>query len=112
MQNFIQNGNYLTLPEAPYTLAPGDGALVGSIFGVSANASDSGDECVLGVAGVYRLLKVLSDNISVGDPLWWDDTDKVVTTDDTGPNVLIGVAVAAAGTSAVTVDVRLNGAFE
>lgn len=108
-QNFIQRGDTLTLPAAPYALAPGDGALVGSIFGVSQNASESGEECVLAVTGVHRLVKVLSDDIDVGDLVWWDDGDKVATVATSG-NSLIGIAVAAAGTSDTTVDVRLNGA--
>jgi predicted RecA/RadA family phage recombinase len=111
MQNFIQNGDYLTLPAAPYALAPGDGAFVGGIFGVSANASENGEECVLAVAGVFRLLKVMFDTFAIGDPCFWDVTDKAITSDaDGGDNPLVGVAVAAADGASITADVRLNGA--
>jgi predicted RecA/RadA family phage recombinase len=110
-QNFIQRGEILTLPAAPYALDPGDGALVGSIFGVSQNASLIGAECVLAVTGVHRLPKVLTPDVfAIGDPVYWDSGDRVTTDVDTG-NTRIGVAVAAAGTSDTTVDVRLHGAW-
>jgi len=110
MQNYIQKGDYLTLPAAPYDVAPGDGCKVGSIFGVSANDSESGAECVLGVVGVYRVLKVISDTFAVGAAVYWDDTDKACTSTATS-NTRIGVAVAGADNTDVTVDVRLHGAW-
>jgi predicted RecA/RadA family phage recombinase len=106
--NFVQNGHYLTLPAAPYALDPGDGALVGSIFGVSMNESASGAECVLGVTGVYSLLKVTTDVIAIGDDLYWDDSVKAVTVTATA-NTRIGVAVSAAGNPSTAVNVRLTG---
>jgi predicted RecA/RadA family phage recombinase len=107
-QNFIQAGNHLTLPAAPDDLAPGDGAVVGSIFGVSQNASLSGEECVLSVTGVWNLVKLTTDVFAIGDPVYFDPVAKLVTADplDTGP---IGVAVTAAGNPSSTVNVRLNG---
>jgi predicted RecA/RadA family phage recombinase len=106
-QNFIQRGDTLTLPAAPYDLAPGEGAIVGSIFGVSQNESASGEECVLSVVGVFDLLKVVTDVFAVGDPVYWDATAHVVSADNT--DVLIGYATAAAANPSVTVNVRLNG---
>lgn len=111
MQNFKQEGCFLTLPAAPYDLQPGDGAKVGSIFGVSANVSPVGTECVLGTEGVYELLKVASpDTFSVGAPVYWDDAVKACTATATG-NTRIGVATALAANMSVTVEVRLNGSF-
>src|SRR4051794_16076297 len=60
-QNFIEHGNALQLPAAPYALAPGDGCLIGSLFGVSQNESAIGTECVLAVVGVHRIEKVLTE---------------------------------------------------
>ena len=37
MKNYVQPGNTITL-TAPYTVASGDGLLVGSIFGIAAGA--------------------------------------------------------------------------
>jgi predicted RecA/RadA family phage recombinase len=107
-QNFVQRGDTLTLPAAPYDLDPGDGCLVGLIFGVSQNASPSGEECVLSVTGVFNLAKVTTDVFDIGDPVYFDPVAKVATADntDTGP---IGVAVTAAGNPSTTVNVRLNG---
>ena len=100
MQNYVQTGDFLTLPAAPYDLDPGDGALVGVIFGVSANASLSGAECVLGVEGVYTLPKVSALAIAVGDTVYWDDTAKLVDKTSSG-NTRIGMSSAPKATPIV-----------
>lgn len=62
--------------------------------------------------GVVELAKVSTDAATVGAALYWDDTAKLVTTDDdTGGNAKIGVAVAAAANPSGTVRMRLNGVF-
>lgn len=107
--NYIQDGCVLALP-APAALSAGAGALVGSIFGVSLNALSSGEVGSFHVVGVWRLPKLSAQAWTVGEQVYWDDTNKEVTTVSTS-NTLIGVAVeAAANPSAVGV-VRLNGAF-
>jgi predicted RecA/RadA family phage recombinase len=111
MMNYVQEGRHITVAAAPYALTSGDGALVGNLFGVAAGDAESGAEVVLGVVGVYSLAKVSALAIAVGDPIYWDDSAKLVTTDGTaGANSLIGVAVTAADNPSATVQVRLNGA--
>jgi predicted RecA/RadA family phage recombinase len=111
MKNFVQAGENLTL-AAPYALTSGDGALVGSIFGVATGDAENGAEVDLVTMGVFTLPKPETDVFTVGLEAFWDNTAKVVTTDDAeSVNLKIGVAVAAAGNPSLTVDVRLNGAF-
>lgn len=111
MKNFVQRGENLTLP-APYDLTSVDGALIGSIFGVAAGDALTGEDADLVTEGVFILPKPQLEAISIGDPLYWDDTAKEVTLDDdTGNNPKVGVAVAAAPNPSFTVDVRLNGSF-
>ena len=109
MRNYVQTGNVLTLP-APYALASGSGAKVGAIFGVAAETVGSGAPVDLAVEGVFNLAKVAASAMSVGDPVFWDDTAKLVTGTGTN-NTRIGVVVTAAANPSGTVDVRLNGSF-
>lgn len=108
MKNYVQAGNNLTL-TAPYAVESGDGALVGSIFGVAAGDAESDDEVDIVTTGVFTLPKTSALAISVGDKVYWDDTAREVNKTDT--NTLIGVAVSAAINPSATINVRLNGSF-
>src|SRR3546814_589636 len=111
MKNFIQRGENLTL-LAPYALSSGDGALVGSIFGVAAGDAANGADVDLVTMGVFTLPKPELEAIGIGDALHWDDAAKVVTLSAAaGANPKIGVAVSAADNPSFAVDVRLNGSF-
>lgn len=109
MTNYIQKGHLITL-TAPYAVNSGGAALVGSIFGVATVNVASGAQADFSVDGVFTLPKTSALAISVGDLLYWDDTNKVVNKTSTSQK-LIGVAVGAAANPSPTVDVRLNGAF-
>ena len=109
MKNFVQVGNILTLP-APYAVASGDGALIGTIFGVAQKAAANGEDVAILVTGVFELPKAASQAWAVGAKVYWDNTAKVCTT-TVGTNTLIGAAVKAVGGTAgeTTGTVRLNG---
>lgn len=109
MKNFIQRGETLTL-AAPYDRLSGEGALVGSIFGVAAGDVLSGADGEFTVIGVFELPKTSAQAWTQGVKVYWDNTNKVVTTTATS-NTLIGVAVAAAANPSDTGLVRLNGSF-
>src|SRR4051812_27033449 len=104
MRNYVQRGDVLTVP-APYDLVSGDGCLVGAIFGVSAYTVATGGEAELNVVGVFELPKG-SGALDVGDPVFWDDTGKVVSGTGT---LLVGVATEVAAADSPTAVVRLNG---
>lgn len=108
MQNRIYSGDILTL-TAPYAVSSGNGALVGSIFGVAAKDVANGATGEFVTEGAFTLPKTSALAISIGDLIYWDDTNKVVN--KTNTNKLIGVAISAAANPSATVDVRLNGAF-
>lgn len=109
MKNYVQKGENLTL-LAPYAVASGDGALIGSIFGVAAGDAAIGAEVDIVTEGVFVLPKVSLDAMAVGTPVYWDNTAKLVTITATG-NTKIGVSVATAVNPSGTTSVRLNGAF-
>lgn len=109
MTNKIYSGDILTL-TAPYAVTSGGGALVGSIFGVATTTVSSGASAEFATEGAFTLPKTSALAISVGDLLYWDDTNKVVNKTSTSQK-LVGVAISAASNPSATVDVRLNGAF-
>lgn len=111
MKNFIQDGDTLTV-TAPYALSSGQGALVGSIFGVACSDALISTEVEIKTEGVFDLTKVGSQAWTVGARIYWDDTARACTT-TASTNKLIGVAVAAVGSGAgETVGrVRLTAAF-
>ena len=109
MQNYVQPGNNITLP-APYAVASGGGALVGSIFGVATGTYAISEVGEFTTRGVFELAKTSAQAWTVGQLIYWDDTNKVATSVSTS-NKLIGVAVAVAANPSSTGTVRLNGAF-
>ena len=106
MQNFVKAGSAITIP-APAAVSSGSGVLVGSLFGVAAGAASIGESVVIHTTGVYELPKESTDDITVGEAVFWDDANSRVTDDGTG-NTLIGHAIAAAGNPSATVKVRLS----
>lgn len=109
MKNYIQRGENITVAAAEDATS-GGGVLLGSLFGVASGDAAVGESLVLVTAGVFDMPKVATDDISVGEPIFWDDVAKLVTVDGTG-NTRIGVAVSAAGNPSGSVRVRLNGSF-
>lgn len=109
MKNYVDNGETVTL-AAPYAVASGAGALVGTLFGVAQAAAANAATVVLVTRGIFDLPKAASQAWTVGAAIYWDDTNKVCTTTASG-NTLIGKAVVAVGSGAGETlgRVRLNG---
>ncbi|SMF90818.1 Predicted phage recombinase, RecA/RadA family [Azospirillum oryzae] len=107
MKTFIQPGKTVTV-AAPYDVASGAGCLVGSLFGVATMDAASGASVDITTCGVYTLAKTSAQAWTVGAKVYWDDTNKVVTTTATS-NTLIGCALEAAANPSATGTVRLNG---
>jgi predicted RecA/RadA family phage recombinase len=109
MKNFIQDGNVLTL-TAPYDRTAGQGALVGSLFGIAATDVLSGAVGEFAVVGVFSHAKTASQAWTAGAKIYWDNTNKVMTNVATS-NTHVGHAVeAVAGGASDTIGkVRLHG---
>ena len=111
MKTYVQPGNTITL-TAPYDVTSGDGLLVGAIFGIASGDALTGAEVEVVTTGVFDVTKAASQAWAVGDKVYWDNTNRVVTKTATA-NTLIGVAVlAVGGTASETIGrVRLNGRY-
>ena len=109
MRNFVQPGENITV-TAVAAASSGDGVKLGNLFGIASGDAAIGDPLVLVTEGVFTMPKVSTDVMTVGAPVYWDDTAKVVTTDDdSGANPEVGLAVTATANPSGTVNVRLNG---
>ena len=108
MRNFVQPGDSLAV-AVPYAagVTAGQGILVGALFGVA--AVDGAQNAVIEAAtqGVFDLTKEPSLAISAGARVFWDNTNRRVTTTATG-NLSIGIATQAALAADATVRVWLN----
>ncbi|MBY0237873.1 MAG: DUF2190 family protein [Burkholderiaceae bacterium] len=108
MDNYIQAGKVLSL-TAPYAVSSGGGFQVGAIFAVATcdaliNAPVEGN-----TFGVYTLPKTSAQAWTLGQKIYWDNTNKRCDSDGT-VGMLIGVATAVASNPSGTGDVRLNSA--
>ena len=108
MRNFVQPGDSLAV-AVPYAggVTAGQGVLVGALFGVA--AVDGAQNAVIEAAtqGVFDLTKEPSLAITAGARVFWDNTNRRVTTTATG-NFSIGIATTAALAADATVRVWLN----
>lgn len=103
MNNYIGPGNAVTV-VMPYAVNAGAGVLKGAIFGVAQNTYASGATGVLALGGVFTNLVKASgtgEAWSVGDRLYWNDTNKNLTKTSTG-NFCVGYALEAVGTAVTT----------
>ena len=108
MRNFIQPDDSLAL-AIPYAggVTSGQGVLVGAIFGVAAvdAAQNVFAECQ--TKGVFDITKEPALAITAGARLFWDNTNRRLTTTLTG-NFQVGVATQAALAADTTVRAMLR----
>lgn len=105
MKNYIADGDNLTI-AMPYAVTSGGGVKSGLLFGIAAGTYANGEDGVIGMCGVYDVAKDAS-TFAVGAAVYWNDTDKVMTSTASG-NTKIGAATKAALTGDATVRVLLN----
>ena len=108
MQNYIQNGDVITVPAPAGGIASGEGMIVGNIFGVTAYAAAEGEPVELATTGVYQLPKATAAVLTVGARVAWDNTAKNINVPGAG-RFPVGVATEAAGNGITSVAVRLDG---
>lgn len=107
MKNFVQTAAVLGV-LAPYALASGDGCLVGSIFGVATTAAANGAPVEISREGVFDITMLSTDTGAVGAKVYWDNTNKRLTT-TVGSNTLVGALVAAKANGETTGRALLDG---
>lgn len=107
MNNFIQDGDVLSLDPVA-TVAAGTGKMFGTaLFGVAVADGVSGTVSAFRCAGVVEIAKTSALAISVGDVLYWDAANAVVNKTSASQRV-VGVAVEAAANPSATVKMRIG----
>lgn len=108
MRNFIQPGESLAV-AVPYAggVTAGQGVLVGALFGLAAVDGAQNAVIEVGTQGVFDITKEPALAITAGARVFWDNTNRRVTTTATG-NFSIGIATLAALAADPTVRVWLN----
>lgn len=86
-------------------VAAGDVVVVGNLVGVAPVAIAAGTLGAVETCGTFRIATASATTFAIGDPVYFDATNKVATA--TGTDVKIGYAVATCGSGALTVDVYL-----
>ncbi len=103
MRNYIQPGDSLAV-AVPYAggVTSGQGVLVGALFGVAAvdGVQNAVIECQ--TKGVFDIAKEPALAITAGARLFWDNTNRRLTTTATG-NFQVGMATVAALAADTTV---------
>jgi len=96
MRTYIQPGDSLGV-AVPYAggVTSGQGVLVGALFGIAAVDGAQNAAIEIATKGVFDITKEPSLAISAGARVFWDNTNRRITTTATG-NFQVGIAVAAA----------------
>lgn len=107
MAKFIQNGEALDFTNASGSkINAGDVVVFGSRVGIAAADIANGATGAVHVVGVFEFPKA-TGAITLGAAVYWDATNKKITTTSTS-NTLAGFAVAAAESADETVKVKIN----
>lgn len=104
--NFVSDGEIMDYTAAA-DLAVGVGVLIGARLGVTLVAIANTKTGSVAMEGVWTLPKLSTDVMAQGALLYWDNTNKRLTTTSAG-NTLAGYCMLAAGNGATTVRIKLN----
>jgi predicted RecA/RadA family phage recombinase len=107
MKNAYSDGRFVEV-TAPYALVSGAGCLVGSLFGIATKDAANGAPAVIDTKGGYTITALTADTGSIGTKVYWDNTNKRITTTSSG-NTLVGCLIVAKINTDTTAVVRLNG---
>ncbi|UKJ74501.1 DUF2190 family protein [Azospirillum brasilense] len=108
MRNFIKSGKSLDFVAPTGGVTSGDGFVVGNFFAVAHTTAPEGESVSGLMEGVVELPKRLSQTFASGSAVSWDVAAKRCDGPGSG-KYPIGGAVEAAGNTASSVIVRLNG---
>lgn len=108
MKNYIQPGGTIGV-AAPRAVLAGAGVLVGGIFGLANHAAAQDELVQISRSGVFGdVAKATGAAWAVGDKLYWDNTNFVLTKTASG-NTLVGAATDAAASGDAVGAVLLDG---
>lgn len=101
MKNYISTGERIKVVAPSGGLTAGQPYLVGSKVVVVVSGGVEGATVAAMTEGVFELNKA-TGAVAIGQPLFWDNTNSVLTTVNAAGNVLVGYAFKAALSADVT----------
>lgn len=105
--NFVQPGKNIDLTAPTGGVTSGVGVLIGRLFSVALQTVAAAAAFVGTIVGVWSLAKTSAQAWSVGDPIFWDNTNKRADNTPTAGFRLIGVCTEAAANPSSTGKVLL-----
>lgn len=93
MKNFVQEGHTLDYIAPAGGVVSGLALLIASILVIPATTKPEGETFSGWIEGVYTLPCATGTAWEMNDPLYWDDANDRLTTDDNG-TVKVGMAAA------------------
>ena len=107
-KNYVQEGDVIDYVNASgSTITSGTAVLIGARLGVALADIANGATGSVQVEGVFTVPKLGTDVVAAGALLYWDNTNKRLTTTASG-NTLSGFAVGAAGSGVTAVNIKIN----
>lgn len=108
MKNYVQRGETVTFTAPAGGTVSGNAYLVGAMLVIAHTDAAAGDDCEGLTCGVVTLPKKTADTPAQFANAYWDDTNKEITTNNTGTKK-VGVFMKAYGSTDTEAEVRLNG---
>ncbi len=109
MKNYVQSGNNIVVAAPAGGVISGQLVVVGRLLGVASTTQPAGASVEIVTSGVFELPAKPTDEITVGDLLYWDAANSYLTkTAGTGSKPLVGVAVSAKAAAVTTVRCKLG----
>ena len=106
--NYVQKGEIMDyVNDTGSDIASGDGVVASTQFGVAITSIANGATGSVAIVGVYRMKKDNSQAFTQGTKLYWNETNKQLTTTATD-NKVAGHAFDAAATADTEVNINLN----
>jgi len=109
MQNYIKEGDNMTLVAPSGGVTSGVGYVIGALFAVSEDTVAATYDFVGMTEGVFQFTKDTGDTAAQGAKVWWDNTNKKVEFASATGLYEIGTLMSAATSGVLTAKVRLNG---
>lgn len=107
--NFVQPGNVLEFTAPSGGVTAGVPVLINGLVVIPTASADAGDTFRGATQGVFTLSKTSLETWTVGQAAFWDAANAAVSNDPAVGHLPIGAITEAAGSSATTGSIRLNG---
>lgn len=106
-KTFRQPADSVSVPAPVGGTVAGNVYVIDHLVGVAATTEAAGDLVTLHVTGSFLVTKLGTDDVAIGNALYWDTGNNRATLTATS-NKVMGYALAPAGNGVTTVEVRLQ----